>query len=345
MKAKWFNTFLVLVMLVIAIVPVVSAAPPTPVPLADDPSFASDTDDAAHPLGTVQREAKALAVEAQLHGKSDGDDDDLTHRVGLKHYVELDRLGEDKIWTLLTQFGTNQHPSYPNGLLGPLHNQIPQPDRTVDNTTIWTSDFSKAYFESLLFSESPGAVSMRNFYIEQSSNRYTVNGEVTDWVQLPYNAARYGRNFCGSIVCSNTWRVMQDGTNSWYTSQLATKTPAQIDAYLSQFDVWDRYDYDGDANFNEPDGYIDHFQAVHAGEGEETGGGALGADAIWSHRWYVQLTAIGAGGPHGFGGVRVGNSSYWIGDYTVEPKTCTVLAALSSFTTTPGIIALILSAA
>ena len=65
------------------------------------------------------------------------------------------------------------------------------------------------------------------------------------------------------------------------------KTPAEIDAYLSQFDVWDRYDYDGDGNFNEPDGYIDHFQAVHAGEGEETGGGAQGADAIWSHRWYV----------------------------------------------------------
>ena len=30
---------------------------------------------------------------------------------------------------------------------------------------------------------------------------------------------------------------------------------------------------DSDGNFNEPDGYIDHFQAVHAGEGEEAGGG------------------------------------------------------------------------
>jgi immune inhibitor A len=168
---------------------------------------------------------------------------------------------------------------------------------------------------------------MRNFYIEQSSNRYAVNGAVEDWVQLPYNAARYGRNFCGGIVCSNTWRVMQDGTNAWYDAQIAAgKTPADIDAYLSQFDVWDRYDYDGDGNFNEPDGYIDHFQAVHAGEGEETGGGALGQDAIWSHRWYVQLTCIGCGGPTvggnvvPLGGVRVGGSKYWIGDYTVEPE-------------------------
>jgi len=68
---------------------------------------------------------------------------------------------------------------------------------------------------------------------------------------------------------------------------------------LSQFDVWDRYDNDGDGNFDEPDGYIDHFQAVHAGEGEETGGGAQGTDAIWSHRWYAFYNNIGRVTPSG----------------------------------------------
>ena len=29
---------------------------------------------------------------------------------------------------------------------------------------------------------------MRNFYIEQSSGRYTVHGDVTDWVPVPGNA-------------------------------------------------------------------------------------------------------------------------------------------------------------
>ena len=134
---------------------------------------------------------------------------------------------------------------------------------------------------------------MRNFYIEQSSNRYTVNGDVdglgTSFHIMPRATVRnYLRRY---RLCPNTWRLHAGfGTNAWYANQLAAgKTPAQIDAYLSQFDVWDRYDYDGDGNFNEPDGYIDHFQAVHAGEGEETGGGALGTDAIWSHRWYVIL--------------------------------------------------------
>ena len=83
------------------------------------------------------------------------------------------------------------------------------------------------------------------------------------------------------------------------------KTDAEIKAYLAQFDKVDRYDYDGDGNFNEPDGYIDHFQAIHAGEGEEAGGGAQGADAIWSHRWYAYSTDAGKTGPDGnkLGGV------------------------------------------
>ena len=77
----------------------------------------------------------------------------------------------------------------------------------------------------------------------------------------------------------------------------AGKTDAEIKTYLAQFDKVDRYDYDGDGNFNEPDGYIDHFQAIHAGEGEEAGGGAQGADAIWSHRWYAYSTDAGTTGP------------------------------------------------
>ena len=60
---------------------------------------------------------------------------------------------------------------------------------------------------------------------------------------------------------------------------------------------------------------------MHAGEGEETGGGAQGTDAIWSHRWYAFFNNIGstAAGPT-LGGVRIGQSDYWIGDYTVEPE-------------------------
>ena len=95
------------------------------------------------------------------------------------------------------------------------------------------------------------------------------------------------------------------------------------EAYLAQFDVWDRYDADGDGNFNEPDGYIDHFQAVHAGTarrpvaarrartpsgataGTPSSGAAPGPDGA---------------GPHGLQGVKIGGTNFWIGDYTVEPE-------------------------
>ena len=65
--------------------------------------------------------------------------------------------------------------------------------------------------------------------------------------------------------------------------------------------------------------------SIHAGAGEETGGGAQGTDAIWSHRWYAfQNTVTGPGqtipGAPTLGGIRIGDSDYWIGDYTVEPE-------------------------
>ena len=195
---------------------------------------------------------------------------------------------------------------------------------SVDNTTIWTNNFDRQHYLDTLFSETPGApFSMREFYIENSSGQYAVNGDVTDWTNVPFNEAAYGSNYCGSIVCvRDIQRLLEDGLNQWYADQLAAgKTAAQIDAYLSQFDKWDRYDYDGDGNFTEPDGYIDHFQTVHAGVGEETGGGAQGTDAIWSHRSTIVAGAGSQGPPFNrSGGVHIGGSSYWVGDYTIEPE-------------------------
>ena len=285
-----------------------------------DPAATTHQDNREHPLGKRQADLRAQGLQAKLTGKVAKDA--KVAKVAKGQYVELQREGEDSIWTVLAEFGTAVNPTY-GGALGPVHNQIPAPDRTVDNTTIWTPDFTPAYYQNMLFSEAPGAVSMRNFYLEQSSNRYTVNGAVTDWVQVPYNEARYGTDACGDIVCSTVWAFVNDSVDAWYASQkTAGKTDEQIGAELAKYDVWDRYDYDKDGNFNEPDGYIDHFQSVHAGEGEETGGGAQGSDAIWSHRWYAYYSANGpdGSGPHGFGGVRIGNTNLWIGDYTVEPE-------------------------
>jgi hypothetical protein len=126
-------------------------------------------DDLPHPLGEQLRAERQQALEAKLNGKALG----KIGEVARGQYVELERTGEDSIWTVLGEFS-----DFP-------HNNIAEPDRSVDNTTIWTPDFSRDHYLNLLFSEAPGAVSMRSFYIEQSSNRYTVNGDVTDWVTVP----------------------------------------------------------------------------------------------------------------------------------------------------------------
>ena len=91
---------------------------------------------------------------------------------------------------------------------------------------------------------------------------------------------------------------------------------------MKSFDVYDRYDYDGDGNFNEPDGYIDHFQIVHAGGDQADGDPIYGEDAIWSHRWYANQIFNGTVGPaqNPVGGFQIGDTGIWIGDYTIQPE-------------------------
>ena len=312
MKRKLSITIAILILLVAALPFAVGAAPSF-----DDSGLfnAEGVDNYSHPKGDEQAALREKAVEAVLQGKANG----KIHEVAKGQYVELDREGEDLIWTVIADFGdtVSWHSLLQSAVPGPQHNQIPEPDRAVDNTTIWTSDFNRDYYMDTLFSDEPGAVSMRNYYIEQSSNRYAVNGDVTDWAQVEYNTAHYGR------YDSTVWWFVDESVDDWYDRMVTDGwTSADFDNYLSQFDVWDRYDYDGDGNFDEPDGYIDHFQSVHAGEGEETGGGSYGADAIWSHRWYAYYTNIGVEGPafNLAGGIEVGDTGYWIGDYTIEPE-------------------------
>jgi len=66
---------------------------------------------------------------------------------------------------------------------------------------------------------------------------------VTDWVRVPKKAAYYddGTVANGWPTPSRNWLFLRDSVNGWYNVQIAAgKTPAQIDAYLSQFDTMTR---------------------------------------------------------------------------------------------------------
>ncbi|AWE50522.1 immune inhibitor A domain-containing protein [Streptomyces nigra] len=246
---------------------------------------------------------------------------ELKSKKGDSKYVELGREKTDKIFTILVEFG-DQISEF-GGTPGPLHNQIAKPDPKKDNSTAWKADYDRKHFQDMYFGTGKNTESVKKYYEKQSSGRYSVDGEVSDWVKVPYNEARYGNNACGDSNCSSVWNIVSDGLNAWVAQQKAAgRTDAQIKADVAEYDQWDRYDFDGDGDFNEPDGYIDHFQVVHAGEDESAGGGAQGTDAIWAHRWYAFGTDAGATGPadNKLGGAQIGSTGIWVGDYTVQPE-------------------------
>ncbi|MFD4559409.1 immune inhibitor A domain-containing protein [Streptomyces sp. NPDC058469] len=276
------------------------------------------------PLSKTQDAQRQEALNQVISGKASVKDRNGSQVVQLKSkggkskYVELGREKTDKIFTILVEFGDKVDTRY-GGTVGPLHNQIAAPDRAKDNSTAWQADYNQAHFQDLYFGTGKNTESLKKYYEKQSSGRYSVEGEVTDWVKVPYNEARYGSN----SASTGAWYAVQDGVNAWVAQrEAAGDTAAEIKTELAQFDQWDRYDYDGDGNFNEPDGYIDHFQIVHAGEDESAGGGAQGEDAIWAHRWYAFGTDAGSTGPdtNKLGGTQVGDTGIWIGDYTIQPE-------------------------
>ncbi|MFF1278085.1 immune inhibitor A domain-containing protein [Streptomyces marokkonensis] len=304
---------------------------------ADRPGAVDRQDPAEHnhvehdlegPLSKTQEAQREEALNQVISGKASVKDREGSKVVQLKSkkgdskYVELGREKTDKIFTILVEFGDEVDSRY-GGAPGPLHNQIAKPDRKVDNSTAWQEDYDQQHFEDLYFGSGKGVNSVKTYYEKQSSGRYSVEGEVSDWVKVPYNEARYGNNACGDTNCPSVWNVVSDGLDAWVAQQKAAgRTDAQIKADAARFDEWDRYDFDGDGDFNEPDGYIDHFQIVHAGEDESAGGGAQGEDAIWAHRWYAFGTDAGATGPeqNKLGGAQIGSTGIWVGDYTVQPE-------------------------
>ncbi|MGY3336618.1 immune inhibitor A [Streptomyces filamentosus] len=316
-----------------------------------DPAPGSENDktkvdhDLDGPFSKQQAQQRKAALEQVLKGEAKVENRGGSKVVKLdaKKYVELGREKTDKIFTILVEFGdqvdnttlvdrkdddtTELKPKF-GGTPGPLHNAIAEPDRTVDNSTEWKSDFNQQHFQDMYFGTGKDAKgqpkhSLKTYYERTSSGRYSVDGAVSDWVKVPYNEARYGSNYCGQTNCANVWDTVRDGVTAWVADQKAKgKSDAQIKADLASYDQWDRYDFDADGNFNEPDGYIDHFQIVHAGEDESAGGGAQATDALWAHRWYAYGTSAGKTGPENnkAGGTPIGDTGIWVGDYTMQPE-------------------------
>ena len=237
-------------------------------------------------------------------------------KVGKNQWVEYGTQETAQLLTFLVGFGNTVDPRFPTAPAGPSAGQIPKPGAD-DNSTYWKPSFDRQHYLDMFFNGMPeqDGESFKGIYKEMSSGRFDLEGDVSNWVTVPNNEASYGQTESNQDMT----RFITDSATAWYNAQKAAgKSDAEIKAYLKTFDIWDRFDYDNDGNFNEPDGYIDHFQAIHAGEGEEAGAPEW---AIWSHRWSVNPNAnTGPVGGAKKGGIQIANTGIWIRDYTTEPE-------------------------
>ncbi|WP_081412747.1 immune inhibitor A domain-containing protein [Fictibacillus gelatini] len=194
------------------------------------------------------------------------------------------------------------------------HNNIDKQDGYM-----WADDFNREHYQKMLFGDNDFTLyngdkikTFKQYYEEQSGGSYTVDGYVSNWLTVPGKAKDYGDD------SPEGGHDNKDplGPRDLVKDSLKAAVDAGIN--LAKYDKLDPYDIDGDGNTNEPDGIIDHLMILHAGVGQEAGGGRLGDDAIWSHRWVIGSQ------PYAVPGSST-DVSYWGGkvaafDYTMEPE-------------------------
>ncbi|WP_281705407.1 immune inhibitor A domain-containing protein, partial [Aeromonas taiwanensis] len=215
----------------------------------------------------------------------------LLKSIEREHYQG--KMRKDKILAILVDF-----PDYPKNSVRP------------ELTKMYYPDYTPAHYNDLLFSSKGYAgpngerfTSMRQFYEQQSGQSYSVRGQVAGWYTASKNAAYYGANATPDTIRDLVKEAL-----------IQVAGDPSID--LAQFDQEDRYDLNGNGNRNEPDGLIDHLMIFHSSVGEEAGGGDLGEDAIWAHRWNLgaPYPIPGTSSPsQNFGG------QFAAYDYTIQP--------------------------
>jgi len=145
------------------------------------------------------------------------------------------------------------------------------------------ASYEKALYETLFFGEGTYTSvdgnqydTVREYYRKVSGGYYNMDGDVFGWYTASKNAKEYGSDTNGNN---------SDQDEAAGLVQEAIDFVAQEPGVdLAQYDVADPHDFDKDGNTYEPDGEIDCLVVIHAGRGEEFGGGTLGEDAIWPFR-------------------------------------------------------------
>jgi immune inhibitor A len=197
---------------------------------------------------------------------------------------------------------------------GPLHNQIPAPGPR-DNNTVWYKDATPGLYDELYFGVGPkagviidhpnlGKVDLRgntmaNYYLEQSEGKFVPKGDVyPKWLQAAHSEGWYGAD-------------NDTGTNNNVrAADLVIETVDAINADDPSF-PWQKYDGNGD-------GVVDNFTVIHAGMGQEAGGGQQGDFAIWSHASAISYPTGYLASAKGSAGSP--DRNIYVREYSMDPE-------------------------
>lgn len=189
---------------------------------------------------------------------------------------------------------------------------------TAQDTAMFYSDYNVAHYRDLMFSTTgytgpsgQNLISGYQYYQAESGQSLNFTGDVFDWVTADNSAASYGGNSGSAGDDQNVPNLIKEA--------VAKTIAANPGINLSEYDQEDQNDLDSDGNLNEPDGMIDHVMVFHSSVGEEAGGGVIGANAIWSHRWSV-------GAPY-----TIPGTSYKLYGYTIQPIDAAAGVAVHEF--------------
>ncbi|WP_223669676.1 immune inhibitor A domain-containing protein [Kangiella shandongensis] len=177
------------------------------------------------------------------------------------------------------------------------------------DTEMYYSNYPVSHYQDLMFSQTgftgpngENLTSAYQYYQNESGGSFYFTGQTYGWVTADNNAAYYGANESGDNNSDQNVPAL--------VKEAVSKVVQSNNINLSEYDVEDPYDLDKDGNTNEPDGLIDHVMVYHSSIGEEAGGGVLGGDAIWSHRYYVDSAT---------GGYQLAGSDKKVFGYTIQP--------------------------
>ena len=219
---------------------------------------------------------------------------------------------------------------------GPLQGQIPHPGPR-DNNTVWYDPADTAdatFYEKLIFGYAgmgrvrldltdprdgqPG-INLQGYTVQDyydhvaGKGNVTLQGAVAGWVTVDHSEGYYGAPNCNSRK--------HDGGGPAPVAQLVVDAAAKFnqahpdyyndtgpDAFWPQFD----------ANH---DGVLDTFWIIHAGMGQEAGGGPQGDLALWSHSGDLRNYAQWSKGYRIYDGdPQTTADDIVIGPYTMQPE-------------------------